>query len=227
MPGDVVPLDIKFFETSKVISANQAKSPFILLNNKLPHLRNHSSLNIRPSSRIFRFFEADMLRTKLPIFEIKLKSKLLLLWTAKQILSLPLIANLFKILFALPWYNFLSLPCTPSPNTCKAANNISVKNRVNDVRRIKLKSFLTTLINLKSKLIILSSYRKGNCLPGPGELCEQFYTAKPQQAYAKWQSLDKPCIWITKEKFLHHQQLNLWRENWYSLRGLWFSLSDN
>jgi len=35
MIGVVVPLDIKFFQTSDVISTNQAKSPVILLNNKI------------------------------------------------------------------------------------------------------------------------------------------------------------------------------------------------
>jgi len=54
MPGVVVRLDIKFLQTSDVISANQAKSPFILLNNKILH-KQHVD-NIRPSWRIFGLF---------------------------------------------------------------------------------------------------------------------------------------------------------------------------
>jgi len=48
MPGVVVPLDIKLFQTSDVISTNQAKSPFILLNNKQLHKQlvvKHSLFN--------------------------------------------------------------------------------------------------------------------------------------------------------------------------------------
>jgi len=37
MPGVAVPLDIKLFQTSNVICSNQAKSPFVLLNNKILH----------------------------------------------------------------------------------------------------------------------------------------------------------------------------------------------
>jgi len=60
MPGVVVPLDIKFFHTINVISANQAKSPFILLNNKIlhkqhvvkhpPFVKNFSFLRTRHAS---------------------------------------------------------------------------------------------------------------------------------------------------------------------------------
>jgi len=53
-----------------------------------------------------------MLRIKLTIFETKLQLKLLLLWTAKQILLLSLIANLCNILFTLSCCKFLSL-CLP------------------------------------------------------------------------------------------------------------------
>jgi len=77
MPGVVVPLHIKFFQTSDVVSTNQAKGPFILLNNKILHkqlVAKHP-----PFMKNFRFREHDMLRKKLLIFETKLQFKLLLL----------------------------------------------------------------------------------------------------------------------------------------------------
>jgi len=77
MPGVVVPLYIKFFQTSDVVSTNQAKSPFILLNNKILHkqlVAEHP-----PFMKNFRFREQDMLRIKLPIFETKLQFKMSLL----------------------------------------------------------------------------------------------------------------------------------------------------
>jgi len=54
-----------------------------------------------------------MLRIKLTIFEAKLQSKLLLFWTAKQILLLSLITNLFNVVFPLSCCKRLSF-CLPS-----------------------------------------------------------------------------------------------------------------
>jgi len=75
MPGVAVPLYIKLFQTSDVISKNQAKSPFILLINKILH--KHLVVKHPPFMKNFRFREHDMLRIKLPIFETKLQFKLL------------------------------------------------------------------------------------------------------------------------------------------------------
>ena len=120
------------------------------------YFTNHSSLNIRPSSRIFRFFEVDMFHIKLPIFETKLQLKLQLLWTANKYYYYHWLPTFPTSSFHCPDANFYHSPYIPIPNTRKAANNISIKNWVNDVKRIKLKSFLTTLFELKSKLIVLS-----------------------------------------------------------------------
>jgi len=126
---------------------------------------------------------------------------------------------------------FYHSPYIPNPNTCKAVNNISIKNQVNDVRRIKLKSFLTTLLKLKSKLIILSSHRTDNSLPSPDELCKQFCTASVSLALKSklahsvhrttacqvltncsndfTQQIAKASHLNHKEKFLHHKGLNM------------------
>jgi len=61
--------------------------------------------------------------------------------------------------FSFPAANFYHSPYIPNPNTCKAINN-SIKNPVNDVRRIKLKFFLTALLKLTSKLVALSSQKQ-------------------------------------------------------------------
>ena len=62
--------------------------------------------------------------------------------------------------FSFPAANFYHSTYIPNPNTCKATNNNSIKNPVNDVKRIKLKSFLTTILKLKSDLIALSSKKQ-------------------------------------------------------------------
>jgi len=77
MPGVAVPLYIKLFQTSDVISKNQAKTPFILLINKILH--KHLVVKHPHFMKNFRFREHDMLRIKLPIFETKLQFKMSLL----------------------------------------------------------------------------------------------------------------------------------------------------
>ena len=126
-PGVVVSLHIKFFETSNFISANQAKSPFISLNNKILH--KPLVVKYPFSSRMFRLFEH---------LEMKLQLKVLLSWTAKQILLFSLIANPFNISFPLSCCEFLSLSLQPQNQyqPLRSHKQHRITNWVNDDRRI-------------------------------------------------------------------------------------------
>jgi len=217
MPGVVVPLHIKFFQTSDVVSTNQAKSPFILLNNKILHKQlvvkhPHFMTN-------FRFHEHDMLRIKLPIFETKLQFKLLLLWTAKQILLLSSNAKFFNILFPLSycesfsfclhfqsqhWHNHKQHHHHKSSQWCQANQLNSLLTNYTSQAKIKSNS---SQFAWRTACQVLTNFS-----------CN--FTQ---------QSLCKPRIWITKKNFTPQRALSglyrnnhKWREYLYSFRGLWF-----
>ena len=120
---------VSFFRTSNFISANQAKSLFILLNNKILH---KPSLSILHSSRMFRFFEhLDEWVTLRLNFSWKWK---LLSLTANQIiiLLLSLIANPSNIPFPSSCCQFCHSAYNPKTNTnaCEATNNIALSNEL-------------------------------------------------------------------------------------------------
>ena len=134
MPGVVVPLHIKFFQTSDVVSTNQAKGPFILLNNKILHkqlVAKHP-----PSWRIFVFANTTCfaknclslrLNYSLNCYFYELQNKY---YYCHRMLTFSISSS------PCPTANCSLSACDSNPNTCTTTNNITITNRVNDVRRI-------------------------------------------------------------------------------------------
>jgi len=77
-----------------------------------------------------------MLRIKLPIFETKLRSQLLLLCTDKTNTIIIIDCQPFQHPFSLVLLQIFISAHIPNSKSCKTTNNTSIIYGVNDLRRI-------------------------------------------------------------------------------------------